>query len=190
MPPENEVTRLLLAHRRGEKGATDQLFELVYEELRALAHRQLQYRRPGETINTTALVHEAYLKMVDHEQGTWQDRAHFFAVTARAMRHILVDYARMVRAEKRGGQAQRTELRTSALKGESLSAEILDLDEALAQLAQLNPRLAEIVELRFFGGLSVEEIAGVLNVSSRTVDRDWYKAKAFLYLILREDEDA
>ncbi len=184
---DHAVTKLLEAHRRGEHGATDRLFELVYDELRVVAQRQLRYRRPGQTINTTALVHEAYLKMIDGAQGSWEDRTHFFAVTARAMRSILVDYARHVQATKRGGGAQRTELDPSMLVEEGLSVEILDLETALEQLHDLNPRLSLLVELRFYGGLSIEEAAEVLEVSTRTVDRDWYKAKAFLYLALKSN---
>ena len=190
MAADNEVTQLLQAHRAGDSGASDKLFALVYDELHGMAHRQLLHRRPSQTLQTTALVHEAYLKMFDRSKGVWEDRGHFFAVSARAMRQILVDYARKVRAEKRGGGAFRTELRTSAASEEGLSADILDLDEGLSKLAELNPRLSQVVELRFFGGLSAEEAAQVLEVSTRTVDRDWYKAKAFLYLVLREEKDS
>ena len=183
----HEVTHLLHAHRQGERDASDRLFSLVYDELREMAHRQLLRRRPGRTMNTTALVHEAYLKLFDRAESSWEDRAHFMAVSARAMRHILVDHARRVRAEKRGGGAHRTELTTN-IGGKDFRFEILDLDDGLQQLAALNPRLSKVVELRFFGGLSVKETAEVLGVTTRTVDRDWYKAKAFLYLHLRGPE--
>ena len=181
---EPHVTQLLTAHRRGERAASDRLFALVYDELHAMAHRQLLRRRRTDTLNTTALVHEAYLKLIDRSQSTWQDKAHFLALTARAMRQILVDHARKLQAEKRGGQAHRTQLRTS-IGAEDFQFEILDLDDGLEQLALMNPRLSQVVEMRFFGGLSVQETAEVLGVTPRTIDRDWYKAKAFLYLRLK-----
>ncbi|GMQ81676.1 MAG: ECF-type sigma factor [Rhodothermia bacterium] len=183
------VTQLLAEHRTGDESASQRLYEIVYDDLREMAHRQLRFRKPGETLNTTGLVHEAYLKMFDRSDGDWKDRAHFFAVTARAMRQILVDYARRTSAEKRGGKAHRTDLHASLIKDTDEPVDILDLEEALQQLQELKPRLAQIVECRFFGGLSIEETAEVLGMSSRTVDRDWYKAKSFLYLALSNDED-
>lgn len=152
-----------------------------------MAHRQLRFRKPGETINTTGLVHEAYLKLFSRSETTWNDRVHFFAVTAKAMRQILVDYARASSAQKRGGDAHRTELVSGVLYEDARSLDLLDLEEALVRLGELNPRLAEIVEMRFYGGMSVEEIATALDVSGRTVDRDWFKAKSFLYLALKGD---
>jgi len=178
------VTKLLADYRDGDESASERLYELVYDDLREMAHRQLRFRKPGETLNTTGLVHEAYLKMFDRSEGEWKDRAHFFAVTARAMRQILVDYARRTSAEKRGGKAHRTDLNASLIRDTEEPIDILDLEEALAQLQELEPRLSRIVECRFFGGLSIEETAEVLGLSSRTVDRDWYKAKSFLYLAL------
>ena len=162
----------------------DKLFGLIYEELHGMAHRQLQRRRPGETLNTTALVHEAYLKMIDHSKGTFQDRSHFMAVTATVMRHILVDYARKQKADKRGGEAHRTLLNASVIGEADTAVDILDLNDALEHLKGINERLAQVVEMRFFGGLSHEEIADVLGTSLRTTERDWHKAKTFLYLIL------
>ena len=189
MPDEGLVTRLLAEHRDGDKSASERLYDVVYDELREMAHRQLRYRKPGETLNTTGLVHEAYLKMFDRSDSDWKDRAHFFAVTARAMRQILVDYARRTAAEKRGGKAHRTDLHASLIRDSDEPLDILDLEEALQQLQELEPRLSQIVECRFYGGLSIEETAEVLGMSSRTVDRDWYKAKSFLYLALDGNED-
>ena len=190
MPDSHAVTRLLDAYRSGDTGASDQLFELVYGELHSMARRQLRFRRPGDTINTTGLVHEAYLKLFDRSDADWNDRSHFFAVTARAMRQILVDYARMMHAQKRGGDAHRTELNSGVLFEEAKPLDLLDLEEAMKKLAELNPRMAQIVEMRYYGGMEIQEIAAVLDISSRTVDRDWYKAKSFLYLALTEGKDA
>lgn len=169
--------------------ATDELFALIYEELKAIAHRQLARRRSGHTVNTTALVHEAYLKLADHDHDTWQDKAHFLAVAATAMRHVLVDYARKQQAAKRGGAARRTRLDASALFAADANVEMLDLDAALTELAVSYPRLSRVVELRFFGGLSAEETAQVLGVSARTVRRDAFKAKSYLYLALHEKDE-
>ena len=180
----HEVTQLLLAHRRGNRDVADRLFALIYDELHSMAHRQLQRRRPGETLNTTALVHEAYLKMIDHSKGTYKDRSHFLAVTATVMRHILVDYARKQKADKRGGEAHHTLINASVIGNAQAVVDVLDLNEALDQLKEVNERMAQVVEMRFFGGLSHEEIADVLGTSLRTTERDWHKAKAFLYLIL------
>jgi len=155
-----------------------------------MARRQLRFRRPGDTINTTGLVHEAYLKLFDRSDADWNDRSHFFAVTARAMRQILVDYARMMHAQKRGGDAHRTELSSGVLFEEAKPLDLLDLEEAMKKLAELNPRMAQIVEMRYYGGMEIQEIAAVMDISSRTVDRDWYKAKSFLYLALTEGTDA
>ena len=182
------ITELLAAHRNGDESASEKLLELAYDELHRMAHRQLMYRRPGQTLNTTGLVHEAYLKLFDKSESNFNDRVHFFAVSARAMRQILVDYARKVNAEKRGGNKHRTDLHPSMLSTADTKVEILDMDEALKQLQELSPRMAQIVELRFFGGMSIEEIAAVLDLSSRTVDRDWLKAKSFLYLVLADEK--
>jgi len=186
-PDKGQVTQLLDLHRDGDEQAGERLFALVYDELHEMAHRQLRYRSPGETMNTTGLVHEAFLKMFDRGDSDWNDRAHFFAVTARAMRHILVDYARFKKAEKRGGDAHHTELDASLISDTNTKVDVEDLDLAMKKLAELNPRLSHIVEMRFFGGMSIEETAAVLDVSSRTVDRDWLKAKSFLYLALKGD---
>ncbi len=151
-----------------------------------MAHRQIRRGQGSPTLNTTALVHEAYLKIVDHTRGDWQNRTHFMAVMATVMRHILVDYARQRMAEKRGGKAHRTLLRTSVIGDEAVSLDVLDLDASLSRLAQINPRLSQLVEMRFFGGLTLEETAKALEISIRTAHRDWYKAKGMLSVMLRE----
>ncbi len=184
MAVEDAITQLLLAHRQGNREASDKLFALVYDELHGMAHRQMRRGGGSPTLNTTALVHEAYLKIVDHTD--WQDRTHFMAVMATVMRHILVDYARQQKAEKRGGKAQKTLLRASVIGGEDVSLDVLDLDASLSRLAQIKPRLSQIVELRFFGGLTLEETAEALEISIRTAHRDWYKAKGMLSVMLRE----
>lgn len=186
MSVQHEVTQLLISLRQGDQAAMEALFPLVYRELHAMAHRQLARQRMDATLNTTALVHEAYLKLIGQTQIEWQDRSHFFAITARAMRHILVDYARMRRAQKRGGGAPHTLLDDANVPVAAQADTLLALDSALDQLAALDERLGRIVELRFFGGLSVEEAADVLAVSPRTVKRDWRKARAILYQMLQE----
>ncbi len=162
----------------------DQLFPLVYDELHAIAHRQVRRGGPGQTLNTTALVHEAYLKLVGRSQPGWQDRTHFLSVAAVAMRHILVDHARRRAAEKRGGDDHQILLAEAELGVEARAEVILAVDQALASLAELNERLSRLVELRFFGGLTVEETAAVMGISERTVKRDWRKARAYLYRVL------
>jgi RNA polymerase sigma factor (TIGR02999 family) len=187
MVNQGDITRMLVALRGGDNEVMNALFAAVYDELHGIAHRKLGYLRAGETLNTTALVHEAYLKLVDQSGVSWQDRAHFFAVSAKVMRHILVDYARRRLAKKRGGDVQTIVIDDSKLGTGERASEIVALDSALSQLSELNERLSKIVELRFFGGLSVEEAAEVLKVSPRTVKRDWRKARAFLYQALAEE---
>jgi RNA polymerase sigma factor (TIGR02999 family) len=177
------TTDLLLDVRGGSPQAMDRLFDAVYGELRRIAGRQLQSERPGHTLGTSGLVHETYLKLANQTRVQWQDRAHFFRVAAIAMRRILVDYARRHRAKRRGGELQRITLdenATAAERGETLLA----LDEALQRLTKLNPRLCQVVECRFFGGLTEEETAAALGVTLRTVQRDWAKARGWLYLEL------
>jgi RNA polymerase sigma factor (TIGR02999 family) len=174
------ITDLLLDIRGGNPEAMDRLFHAVYGELRRIASRQLQSERPGHTLGTTGLVHETYLKLADQTRVQWQDRSHFFRVAAVAMRRILVDYARRHRAKRRGGELQRITLdenASAAERGETLLA----LDEALERLSRLNPRLAHVVECRYFGGLTEEETAEALGVTLRTVQRDWAKARGWLY---------
>ncbi len=185
LPATGEISQLLAACRRGEQGAMDELFPVVYDELHALAHRQLCRRRPGQTLNTTVLVHEAYLKLVDPSQAQWQDRNHFLSVAAVAMRHIVVDYARRSSAQKRGGDLRPVQVDEDLLVDRTglggKAEEILAIHEALSSLTEMNARLSQVVELRFFAGLTVEETAQVMAVSDRTVKRDWRKARAFLY---------
>lgn len=184
-----EITSLLATARQGDGTATHRLMVLVYDELRAMARRQLRYRRPDQTITTTALVHEAYLKLVDQNGATWHDRSHFFSVAALAMRHILVDSARRRVAKKRGGEDLRITLDEFRLSGEETDAEtraveVLAVDRALTSLAALDQRLSQLVELRFFAGMTEEETAQVMGTSERTVRRDWRKARAFLFQAL------
>jgi RNA polymerase sigma-70 factor, ECF subfamily len=179
------ITDYLVQLRAGDREAMDQLLPLVYEQLRRLAHRQLLNERSDHTLDTAGLVHETYLKLVDITRVEWQDRAHFFAVAARAMRRILVDYARRHRAERRGGGLSPVSLgeeEVVAERGETLLA----LDEALDRLAAFSQRLSQVVECRYFAGLTEEETAEALGVTTRTVQRDWAKARGWLYLQLRE----
>ena len=180
----DDITGLLLALRGGDHPAFDRLFPAVYDELRGIAHRQLGRERPDHTLGTTGLVHEAYLKLVDQTRAQWEDRAHFFAVAASAMRRILVGYARRHRAAKRNGTRVTLD---DAMAVANERAEILvALDEALALLTEVDERLGRVVECRFFGGLTEEETAEALGVTARTVRRDWVKAKAWLSRALRE----
>jgi RNA polymerase sigma factor (TIGR02999 family) len=181
-----DITGLLLAWRAGDRTAVDRLFPLVYDELRRIAHRQLGRERPDHTLGTTALVHEAYLKLVDQTRARLTDRAHFYAVAARAMRRILVDYARRHRALKRGGAAGQVSLSDATVTADDRADTLVALDEALTRLAELDDRLSQVVECRFFGGLTEEETAEVLAVTARTVRRDWVKAKGWLSQALRE----
>lgn len=184
--PDGDITQLLLSWRSGDRSSADQLFARVYDELHAIAHRQLRRRRPGETLSTTALVHEAYLKLVDHSRLEVKDRNHFFALAARAMRQILVDYARRRSAQKRGGGVPTALLDEGRVPVATRAAEVVAIDDALIRLAALDERLSQVVELRFFGGLSVEEAAEVMGCSDRTIKRDWRKARAYLYRDLKE----
>lgn len=178
---QGTVTQLLLAWREGDRSALDRLMPLVYEELRRLAGHYMRGERTGHTLQTTALVNEAYLRLVDHKNIQWQNRAHFFAVAAQAMRRVLVDHARSRGYAKRGGSSHRVTFDEGALISQPQDPDLLALDEALSRLSAIDPRKAQIVELRYFGGLSVEETAEVLNVSAVTVMREWSKAKAWLF---------
>src|SRR5881396_926633 len=181
----HRVTQLLEKWSQGDDAALAELMPLVYEELRHLAHRQMAAERTGHTLQTTALVNEAYLRLADQTNPRWQNRAHFFAVAARAMRQILVSYARSQRSEKRGGGAVKVDLDEAALVSPQESKEIVDLHEALERLATLDSRKAQVVELKYFGGLNYDEMAEVLKISAVTVRRDWRFAKAWLYTELR-----
>jgi RNA polymerase sigma factor (TIGR02999 family) len=188
MPSSQNVTQLLLAWNNGDEAALEQLLPLVYQELHRLAGRYLGRERGGHTLQTTALVHEAYLRLVDQKQVQWQNRAHFFAVAAQMMRRILVDYARARRGAKRGGGAQQVSLDEALVVSDERAADVVALDEALNALAEFDERKSKMVELRFFGGLSIEETAEVLNVSPGTVMRDWTLAKAWLQREINKEE--
>jgi RNA polymerase sigma factor (TIGR02999 family) len=176
-----QLTQLLQRWSHGDNAALADLTPLVYEELRRLAHHFMQGQRPNHTLQTTALVNEAYLRLADQTDPNWQSRAHFFAVAARAMRQILVSYARSNRAQKRGGGAARKELDEAAILSPEQSKEIVDLHEALERLENVDSRKARVVELKFFGGLNYDEIAEVLKIARVTVRRDWEFAKLWLY---------
>jgi RNA polymerase sigma factor (TIGR02999 family) len=178
---QQRVTELLEQWSHGDDAALAELTPLVYDELRRLAHHHMGGQRPDHTLQTTALVNEVYLRLADQTNPRWQNRAHFFAVAARAMRQILVSYARSQRSKKRGRGAVKVELNDAALVSPQESKEIVDLHEALEQLATLDSRKAQVVELKYFGGLNYDEIAEVLKVSRITVRRDWEFAKVWLY---------
>jgi len=175
-----DVSQLLRARSDGDEGALDRLTPIVYDELRRLARRYMKGERPGHSLQTTALVNEAYTRLVDYKSMQWQNRAHFFAVSAQLMRRILVDYARRHNL-KRGGGVQRVSLQEAALVCGEDDADLVALDDAMNALARLDPRKVQVVEMRFFGGLSVEETAEVLKVSTITVKRDWRAARTWLY---------
>ena len=176
-----EVTNLLTRWSHGDDAALTELTPLVYEELRRIAHHFMEGQRSDHTLQTTALVNEAYLRLADQTNPSWQNRAHFFAVAVRAMRQIVVDYARSYQSQKRGGGALKVELDEAAIVSPEQSKEIIDLHEALERLATLDSRKAQVVELKYFGGLNYDEIAEVLKVSRITVRRDWEFAKVWLY---------
>jgi RNA polymerase sigma factor (TIGR02999 family) len=182
---QQRVTDLLVQWSQGNDAALSELTPLVYEELRRLAHHHMGGQRPNHTLQTTALINEVYLRLADQTNPRWQNRAHFFAVAARAMRQILVSYARTQQAQKRGRGAVRVELDEAALVSPEESKEIVDLHEALESLATLDSRKAQVVELKYFGGLTYDEIAEVLKISRVTVRRDWEFAKVWLYTELR-----
>jgi RNA polymerase sigma-70 factor, ECF subfamily len=177
---QQEVSQLLRAWSEGDQSALEKLMPLVYEELRRMAKRHMDRQNPGHTLQTTALIHEAYLRLVDQKETRWQNRAHFFAVAARAMRHILVDYARSRHAAKRGGAAVAVSLDEAAVASDERASEMVALDDALESLAAIDRRKCQVVELRYFGGLSVDETAEVLKVSRETVARDWRLARTWL----------
>jgi RNA polymerase sigma factor (TIGR02999 family) len=178
--PEN-VTQLLIDWGKGDKEALDELMPLVYEELRRQAARYLRHERVGHTLQTTALIHEAYVRLVDQRNVHWQNRAHFFGIAAQMMRRILVDHARTKKRAKRGGSDIRISFTEAALKTPAQDLDIVALDEALERLAEIDEQQSRIVELRFFSGLTVEETAEVLSISTATVKRDWSMAKAWLH---------
>ncbi len=177
----HRVTQLLEQWSHGDDAALGELTPLIYEELRRLAHHHMGGERPDHTLQTTALVNEAYLRLAGQTNPSWQNRAHFFAVAARAMRQILVNYAKSYRAQKRGGGALKVELDEAAIISPEQSKAIVDLHEALERLGTLDSRKARVVELKFFGGLNYDEIAEVLKIARRTARRDWEFARIWLY---------
>ncbi|MFN2501418.1 MAG: sigma-70 family RNA polymerase sigma factor [Pyrinomonadaceae bacterium] len=187
-PVEKEITQLLAEMKSGDQAAADALFERVYAELRRLARGYLRRERPEHTLQPTALVHEAYLKLIGGDNKNWQDRRHFFNVAAQIMRNILVDHARKHQAEKRGGDDRKLSLDEAVEFYRERSINLVSLDEALTRLEKLDPEQSRIVELKFFGGLRIEEIAGLLEVSEATVNREWHKAKMWLKSQLISDE--
>ena len=186
----DDLTGLLIEWGQGDKAALDRLTPLVYDEIRRIAHRYVQREREGQTLQTTALVNEAYLRLAGSANVAWQNRAHFYAVTAQVMRRILIDQARRRHYVKHGGEAQRVAFEVAiseaALMSQPRAAELLALDEALDELAKLDSRKSRVVELRYFGGLNIEETAQVLEVSPMTVRRDWRAAKAWLFRRMRD----
>ena len=184
----DNVTRLLLEWGDGNQQALEALVPLIYKELRNLAHNFLYRERPGHTLQTTALVHEAYLKLIDQNDARWQNRAHFFAIAAQAMRRILIDSARKHAAAKRGGPQEELSLDEVADIALEPDSNLLKLDEALNELAKIDPRQSRIVELRYFGGLTIEETAEVISVSPATVKREWMMARAWLHQEISESE--
>jgi RNA polymerase sigma factor (TIGR02999 family) len=177
----NEVTLLLQGWRNGDRKALDALLPLVYRELRKLAHFQLRQERPDHTLQSAALVNEAYLRLLGIDPPQWESRTHFFTIAAQLMRQILVDYARRHRALKRGGETCRVSLEGATSLAEWRGVDVLSLDDALQTLAKIDPRQGRVVELRFFAGLSLEEISDALEISTATVQRDWTTARAWLH---------
>lgn len=182
----HEVTQLLADWGKGDKSALEKLFPLVYDELRRIAGRQMSQERAGHTLEATALVNEAYLKLAGQQGFEWHNRAHFFAVCAQVMRHVLIDHARAHARDKRGGGAIKVSLSEAAVMAEEQAEHFIALDAALSALEHVDPQKEKIVELRYFGGLSIEETAEVLDISPRTVRREWQRAKAWLYRMIAE----
>lgn len=185
--PTSQITQLLQGWRGGDRKALDALLPVVYKELKRLAHFQLRQERPDHTLQSAALVNEAYLRLIGLNTPQWESRTHFFAIAAQLMRQILVDYARRHRAGKRGGGEATIPLEDATMLSRGKPIDVVALDEALKALAQIDPRKAQVVELRFFGGLSFEETAEVLQVSAVTVSRDWSTARAWLHREMNRD---
>ncbi len=180
MAEREEITRLLIAHHQGDREAFERLVPLVYDDLRRIARRQIGRSGAAATLNATAIVHEAYFRLVDADGVPWQNRGHFFAVAARSMRRIIVDYARERQAQKRGGGEIHVELKPNAVAIEEQAETLLAIDRALTSIAAFSERLARVVECRLFGGLSEAETAQALDVSVRTVQREWHRGRAWL----------
>jgi len=184
--PQEGITQLLLECSGGDQGALDRLIPYVYDELHRLAHRYIKQERSGHTLQTAALVNEAYLRLVDQRQVRWQNRAHFFGIAAQLMRRILIDYARKRTYAKRGGGAVKISLDEDLVISQQRAADLVALDDALKGLASIDPQQSRVVELRFFGGLTIEETAEILKLSPDTVKREWSTAKAWLYQEIAE----
>lgn len=182
-----EITRLLQEVRGGNRSAFDEIFPFVYDELARMAHGRLQQFRPGQTLNTTALIHEAYLKLINQEPVDWHDRAHFFALASRVMRSVLIDYARKRSAQKRGGEYDEVPLDSLQIAADRRAADLITLNDALDALVTRSERQARLVEYRFFGGLTFEEIADVMGLSVSTVKRDWRRARTWLYNMMSDE---
>ena len=180
-PDQHQITELLIQWSGGNQSALDQLYPLVYHELKRLARSYMRHERQGHTLQTTALINEAYVRMVEQKNVHWQNRSHFFAISAQIMRRILVDHARRLKYAKRGGAGRKVCLNEAMTVAKERSEEVLMLDEALQLLAQIDPRRCQVVELRYFAGLENKEIAAVLKISENTVTRDWNLARAWLY---------
>jgi len=188
-PPPNEITERLIAWGAGDRAALDQLLPVVYQELRRMAGNYLRQENPGHTLQPTALVHEAWLRLIDQARVDWRNRAQFFGVAAQMMRRILVDHAKAKHREKRGGDAVKLSLDDAINLSLERAADLLALDDALDELTRVDERKSRVVELRYFGGFTVEEIAQILEVSPETVMRDWKLAKAWLYQQIRQEAD-
>jgi len=188
MPAEANITELLVGYGRGDKEALDKLMPIVYDELRRQAARYLRREQAGHTLQTTALIHEAYVRLVDQRNVHWQNRAHFFGIAAQMMRRILVDHARTKKRAKRGGSGVRVSLADADIAVKSQDLDVVAIDEALNRLAELDLQQSRVVELRFFSGLTVEETAEVMGISPATVKRDWSMAKAWLHRELSSDK--
>lgn len=180
MAQSPDVTQLLISATDGNREALERLMPIVYEELHQIAHAHMRGERSGHTLNTTALVHEAYLKLVDLNRMRWQNRAHFFAMSSRTMRRILVNYAHQHRAQKRGGNLQRVTLDESLVASDTWGGDVISLDDAITRLTAMNERQGKVVECRFFAGMNIEETAEALGISVATVKRDWNLARAWL----------
>lgn len=187
MAESSDVTRLLISLKKGKDGVYDKLYPLIYDELRSLAYSHMNRQSSDHTLSRTELVHETYLKMIDQTQIDFSDRSHFLAIASRCMRQILIDYARKKQAEKRGGKQKDLTYIDGIFNGQNNKAqELIDIDDALKRLAELNERLSKVVEMRFFGEMTIEETADALDISESTVKRDWMKARGWLYKELKE----
>jgi RNA polymerase sigma factor (TIGR02999 family) len=180
LPSRGDITQLLTDLKAGKKGAAEALMPLLYNELRALARHYMRSERPGHTLQTTALVHEVYLRLGGERDEGWENKTHFMRVAARAMRRVLIDHSRRKRADKKGGKRKREPLDKAAELMEEASFDLLDLDSALNRLSEIDEQMAQVVEIRFFGGLTVEETAKVMGISKSTVKHEWMMAKAWL----------